>query len=73
MKEIKGIEIIFDVEKNLQKYEIIIAFRISFIKDFTLKSLRVKPDKWNKLCNSDEQKYYLAEFVAGGLQSFYLP
>ena len=41
-------------------------FRVLFIRDYTIKTLRIKPDKWVKLCNSDEQKYFLAEFIAAG-------
>ena len=29
--------------------------RLDFIQDFTLKSLRLKPDKWARMVVSDEQ------------------
>ena len=41
-------------------------FRIIYLKDYTLKTLRIKPDKWSKLCNSDEVKNTLVDFVATG-------
>ena len=41
--------------------------RIILIRDFTVRSLRIKPDKWIKLCNSDEIKYLLIEFVTRGI------
>jgi hypothetical protein len=34
--------------------------RLDFIQDFTLKSLRLKPDKWARMVVSDEQvEFYL--------------
>jgi hypothetical protein len=34
--------------------------RLDFIQDFTLKSLRLKPDKWARMVVSDEQvDFYL--------------
>ena len=41
-------------------------YRIIFIRDFTIKSLRVKPEKWSKLCSTEEQKFILLDFVEGG-------
>ena len=40
--------------------------RIIFIRDYTLKSLRLKHDKWNKLIISDEQRTILTNFVERG-------
>ena len=40
--------------------------RICFIRDYTLKSLRLKQDKWNKLVISDEQRNLLINFVEKG-------
>jgi hypothetical protein len=40
--------------------------RLVFIRDYTLKSLRLKPDKWTKLCVSEEQKMFLRSFVELG-------
>ena len=50
----------------LQPALIEIFFRIIFIRDFTIKSLRVKPEKWSKLCSTEEQKFILLDFVEGG-------
>ena len=36
---------------------------LEFIQDYTLKSLRLKPEKWSKLIISDEQRGYLHSFV----------
>ena len=35
-------------------------------RDFTLKTLRLKPDKWTKLWASDEQRNVLIKFVDTG-------
>ena len=37
--------------------------RQDFIQDFTLKSLRLKPDKWTRMLVSDEQRTFLANFT----------
>lgn len=37
--------------------------RFDFIQDFTLKSLRLKPDKWSRMLVSDEQRNFLTNFV----------
>ena len=37
--------------------------RIEFLADFTLKSLRLKSDKWSRLLISDEMRTYLSRFV----------
>ena len=37
--------------------------RFDFIQDFTLKSLRLKPDKWSRMLVSDEQRTFLSNFV----------
>ena len=39
---------------------------MEFIQDYTLKSLRLKPDKWNKLIISDEQRTFLTNFIERG-------
>ena len=36
---------------------------MDFIQDYTLKSLRLKPEKWNKLVVSDEQRGYILSFI----------
>ena len=41
--------------------------RMEFIQDYTLKSLRLKPDKWNKLIISDEQRTFLTNFIERGM------
>ena len=42
------------------------TIRLEFIQDYTLKSLRLKQDKWNKLVISDEQRGFLHSFVDQG-------
>ena len=37
--------------------------RWDFLQDFTLKSLRLKPDKWTRMLVSDEQRTFLTNFV----------
>ena len=37
--------------------------RLDFIQDYTLKSLRLKQEKWNKLVVSDEQRGYILSFI----------
>ena len=45
--------------------------RLDFIQDYTLKSLRLKPDKWARLMISDEQRMFLGRFVeTSSLQVF---
>ena len=44
-----------------------IMVRMDFIQDYTLKSLRLKQDKWNKLILSDGQREYMISFVERGL------
>ncbi len=39
---------------------------MEFIQDYTLKSLRLKPDKWNKLIISDEQRTFINNFIERG-------
>ena len=41
-------------------------FRVQFIQDYTLKSMRLKPEKWAKLVISDEQRRHLENFVSKG-------
>ena len=41
-------------------------FRVQFIQDYTLKSMRLKPEKWVKLVISDEQRRHLENFVYKG-------
>ena len=43
-----------------------ISNRLAFIEDYTLKSLRLKPEKWNKLVISDDQRGFLHSFVDQG-------
>ena len=47
-------------------YCLFYVFRIIYLKDYTIKTLRIKPDKWAKLCNSDEVKHLLVDFVSTG-------
>ena len=37
--------------------------RLDFIQDFTLKSLRLKPDKWARMVVSDEQRTFISNFI----------
>ena len=37
--------------------------RVDFIREYTLTSMRLKQDKWNKIIISDEQRNYLMSFV----------
>ena len=37
--------------------------RVDFIQDFTLKALRVKPDKWARMMISDEQRTFINAFI----------
>ena len=41
-------------------------FRLQFIRDYTLKTLRLKNDKWSKLWASDEQRQFVINFVEKG-------
>ena len=40
--------------------------RLDFIQDYTLKSLRLKPDKWARLMVSDEQRNFVTSFIERG-------
>ena len=48
------------------KHLIFNLYRLAFIEDYTLKSLRLKPEKWNKLVISDDQRGFLHSFVDQG-------
>ena len=37
--------------------------RIEFLENFTLKSLRLKSDKWSRLLISDEMRTFLLRFI----------
>ena len=37
--------------------------RLDFIQDFTLKSLRLKPDKWHRLMISDDSRNFLQRYI----------
>lgn len=37
--------------------------RYDFIQDYTLKSLRLKGDKWARMTISDEQRNYILHFI----------
>jgi len=37
--------------------------RYDFIQDYTLKSLRLKSDKWARMTISDEQRNYIIRFL----------
>ena len=40
--------------------------RLDFIAEFTLKTLRLKPDKWSRMIISDEQRSFLMGFIETG-------
>ena len=46
--------------------------RVEFLQDFTLKSMRLKIDKWNKIVVHDEQRQYLQVVPDSFLSSIYL-
>jgi hypothetical protein len=37
--------------------------RMEFLQEFTLKSLRLKPDKWARMVVSDEQRNFINNFI----------
>ena len=37
--------------------------RLDFIKEVVLRTLRVKPEKWDRLLISDEQRAYITGFI----------
>ncbi len=37
--------------------------RMDFLQEWTMKALRVKPDKWTRMTISDEQRTYLHSFI----------
>ena len=37
--------------------------RMDFIREYTLASMRLKLDKWNKIIISDEQRQFLTSFI----------
>ena len=43
--------------------EKIVDHRLDFIKEYCLRSLRVKPEKWDRLLISDEQRAYISGFI----------
>ena len=45
---------------------IMIITRLAFIEDYTIKSMRLKSEKWNKLIISDDQRGFLHSFVDQG-------
>ena len=40
--------------------------RMDFLRDFILKALRLKPDKWDRMLISDEQRTFIHSFVEMG-------
>ena len=54
----------------LEYYQHLYFFRYQFIRDYTLKTLRLKVDKWSKLWGSDEQRHILKQFVETGVKFF---
>ena len=40
--------------------------RLDFLQDYTLRSLRLKPDKWQRMIVSNEQMAFITGFVENG-------
>ena len=40
--------------------------RLDFLRDFILRALRLKPDKWDRMFISDEQRNHITAFVERG-------
>ena len=40
--------------------------RVDFIQEYTLKTLRLKPDKWSRMVVSDEQRCFITSFIERG-------
>ena len=38
-------------------------FRMEFLKEYTISSLKLKKEKWKKIIVSDEQREYLTNFI----------
>ena len=55
-----------ELKRELKRHRTNLSCRIIFIRDYTLKSLRLKQDKWNKLIISDEQRSTISSFVEKG-------
>ena len=53
-----------------KKTQIQMFCRYQLIRDYTLKTLRLKIDKWNKLWSSDEQRALLIKFVESGFTKY---
>ena len=45
--------------------------RMEFIADYTLKTLRLKPDKWARMIVSDEQRNFILSFLDKGKKNLY--
>jgi hypothetical protein len=46
-----------------ESVEKIVDPRVDVLKEFCLRSLRVKSEKWDRLMISDEQRSYIMSFV----------
>ena len=46
--------------------------RLDFIQEFTLRSLRLKPDKWARMIVFDEQRTFINNFLERGQFFIYL-
>ena len=46
--------------------------RMEFIADYTLKTLRLKPDKWARMIVSDEQRNFILSFLDKGKKKIYI-
>ena len=44
--------------------------RMEFLADYTLKTLRLKPDKWARMIVSDEQRNFILSFIDKGKNKF---
>ena len=45
--------------------------RMEFIADYTLKTLRLKPDKWARMIVSDEQRNFILSFLDKGKKNLF--
>ena len=59
----RGVKSSFDNYKMNEPVEKIVDSRCEFLKEVTLRSLRVKSEKWDRLFISDEQRSFIMGFV----------
>ena len=47
----------------VEPVEKVTDFRVDFIKEVSLRSLRIKSEKWDRLMISDEQRSFIMGFI----------